>query len=56
MLGVLAHGAAGRAGFEINFVRRGPVNGVVRRQIIWEIPQTYSKELPIITLGERTIG
>ena len=28
MLGVLAHGAAGRAGFEINVCRRGPVNGV----------------------------
>ena len=26
----VAHGAAGRAAFEINLVRRGPVNGVVR--------------------------
>jgi|GEM_PF-5321265 len=27
----VAHGAAGRAGFEIKVVRRGPVNGAVMR-------------------------
>jgi hypothetical protein len=32
----VAHGAAGRAAFEINLVRRGPVNGVVMAFKSWE--------------------
>ena len=31
MLGVLAHGAAGHAGLDVNAVRRGPVNPAVIR-------------------------